>query len=709
MANQNVSPKRVPIKEAIAQLKAESSAAAVDLPIPIPFPPLTPNSGLYTYSFSFPIPIPPIPTVPPHTPIPTPGLELAEASQASELGEDSTAISTLLAYEELRLDVDGTYPQMKASGQISGFKVTPAFWIANVKKTATNVYEGTIWYKDGNLTLVPYTNVKIEVTRTIFSPQSAKVTFTGGGATTKVRTFKYQSRYFHPVNFEFDAASGVTPVLSYNTGSHPNRPASLPIEDLSIATVYRRTGFDVSISGGGDTVPIAEAGANAKWSDAEMHDAMQHHWSKFANAPQWALWTFFASLHEMGTSLGGIMFDDIGPNHRQGTSLFLDSFIKNAPAGDPAPAAWVNRMIFWTACHEMGHSFNLAHSWQKTLGVQWIPLSDESLVRSFMNYPFRVPGGTPAFFSDFQYRFSDSELLFMRHAPFRFVEQGNANWFDHHGFQQANVSPEPKFSLAIECPRKSNSFEFLEPVVVHLTLKNISDQPQLIDEKLLASTDRMTIIIKKRGRPARELVPYARRCWKENSIVLQPKAEKKDSMFLVGQNGWDLAEPGYYTVQASIQVGDEDVVSAPISIRVAPPKGYDEEFLAQDFFSDDVGRVLNFDGSQHLTSANNILRAVADQLPESNAAIHSSIALANPLASDYKQSTIEGGAHSLKVSKADHREASKLASVLVKDAETAVSTLGQVDYEYYCDRFRPLLDKYISEGPRKAKGAKASN
>ena len=77
-------------------------------------------------------------------------------------------------------------------------------------------------------------------------------------------------------------------------------------------------------------------------------------------------------------------------------------------------------MKFWTAVHEMGHSFNLAHSWQKALGQPWIPLSNEPEARSYMNYPFRVDGGQSSFFADFEYRFSDSELLFMRHAPARF-------------------------------------------------------------------------------------------------------------------------------------------------------------------------------------------------------------------------------------------------------------------------------------------------
>ena len=136
-----------------------------------------------------------------------------------------------------------------------------------------------------------------------------------------------------------------------------------------------------------NVVPLAGAGADVRWSNQEMHDAMQVYWSRFAPKAQWSVWVFFASLHEMGTDLGGIMFDDIGPNQRQGTAIFGNSFIAQAPRGDPNPAAWVSRMRFWTAAHEMGHAFNLAHAWQKSLGTPWIPLNDEPDAFSFMNYP----------------------------------------------------------------------------------------------------------------------------------------------------------------------------------------------------------------------------------------------------------------------------------------------------------------------------------
>jgi hypothetical protein len=692
----DISKQQQHTQPSLRDILERQQSEAVDLPItPIPLPQLLPNSGLYAYSSPIiqvpqPIPInPPIP-IPIPLPNPVPGSSVEDELYSSAAAENlDTGSAVIFVNEDLRLDVDGHFPQMKASGRISGLLTPEANWIANVVKTGTNTYEGPIWYKEGNLTLIPYTKVKIQVSRTLLSPTSATATFTGAG--TKVRTFQYKSRYLRLVNLEFDCAEGVTPTLSYKTHSHPTRPASLASENLTIVNVFRRMGFDVTVSSGANVIPIAGAGVDSRWSDFEMHDAMQVHWSKFVNAPQWALWTLFASLHETGTSLGGIMFDDIGPNHRQGTSLFLNSFIKTPPSGDPAPAAWVNRMIFWTACHEMGHAFNLAHSWQKALGTPWIPLANEPLARSFMNYPYNVPGGQSAFFSDFLFRFSDQELIFSRHAPFRFVQQGNADWFDHHGFQEMRQPAEPKLELTLENTRASNDFEFLEPIVLHLRLRNVSDQPQLLDEKILASPENLTVVIKKRGKPARQLVSYTQRCWQEKQIVLEPDKEIADSLFVsVGRNGWDVSEPGYYSIYVTLHMEDEDIVSSPAVFRVRPPRGYEEELIAQDYFSDVVGRVLTFDGTEVLESANETLRDVVERIPDSNAAVHARIALAAPKAINSKRVEIDAAGMSMRTAPAETSEARKLLSVL-SEKRKAIATLGQIDYEYYVSRFKHLL------------------
>jgi hypothetical protein len=607
--------------------------------------------------------------------------------------------------EELSLDVDGRYPLLVASGTISRFLAARVHWVANLQPgPALHQWQGTIWFKDGDAASFPYTNVDIEVVSSLFpSQRRATATFSGGGAVQRQRVFKYASSYHHPVEFEFDCTADAKPVLEIQTYAHPNHPASLPNEALSIPKVYMRAGFNVKTSPNPSIIPLSGAGADGKWSDMEMHDAMQVYWSRFANKSQWALWTFFAALHEQGTSLGGIMFDDIGPNHRQGTAIFTESFISQPPANDPDPQAWINRMKFWTACHEMGHAFNLAHSWQKSLGTSWIPLANEPEARSFMNYPYNVAGGQTTFFSNFEFRFSDAELLFMRHAPERFVEMGNANWFDHHGFEQANVSQEPTFKLEARINRAKPEFEFLEPVVLDLKLSNLTTQPQIVHERVLSMLDHMTIVIKKHGQEARTFHPYAQYCWQPQSRVLDAGQSTYESLFIsAGANGWDIAEPGYYTVQIALHLEGEDIISNALRLRIAPPRSYEEEYIAQDYFSDDVGRILRFDGSRHLLKGIDTLQEASERLADRRVALHSKIALGNAISREFRSLDLSGTSATLKSAsdaganlrllKADVPAGrAMLADALTSNPNLAAETLSHIDYHYYSDSFSDML------------------
>lgn len=405
------------------------------------------------------------------------------------------------------------------------------------------------------------------------------------------------------------------------------------------------------------------------------------------------------------------MFDDIGPNHRQGTAIFNNSFIANAPSGDAAPEAWVERMKFWTACHEIGHAFNLAHSWQKELGTPWLPISNEAEARSFMNYPFYVRGGQTKFFSDFAYRFSDHELLFMRHAPDRFVQMGNADWFDHHAFEQAETSTEPKFRLELRANRAEMVFEFLEPCVLELKLTNISDEPQLVKERLLSDADHMLVVVKPERKPARQWIPFARYCASERKAVLDPSASRYESLFVgAGRNGWDLAEPGRYAVRVAIRIDGVDYLSNELKLRIRPPRSYEEEHIAQDIFSDDVGRVLAFDGTRSLGRANDVLRETASRLPRLAVARHALVALGKPQLKEGKvlavparvgqMSSAADAGGTIALSKARPSEASRdLEAALLDAPKDAAETLGHVDYKVYVDDFSSGL---VETGDNKA-------
>jgi hypothetical protein len=697
---------------------AEAAAPRAEMiPTPFPLPILLQASGLYQLRhgirLSTPIPFQPIP-IRPVSPAAaaTPGADF-DAEEALAALDEAAALPLIplsLLSEDLRLDVDGGIPLMTASGT-QYFRLTERLhWIARLARLSNNTFVGRIWYRDGATSTFPYTLVRINVTRSLFPNQRrARVTFSGGGAPARTVIMPYVSAFLRPVDLEYDCVEGTTATLSVPTHAHSNRPATLPAETLTIDTVFRRSGFRVT-RGTDDVVPISLAGADEQWSNAEMHDAMQAYWSRFANKAQWALWHLFASLHEWGTSLGGIMFDDIGPNHRQGCATFVDSFIKDAPANDPAPAAWVRRMIFWTAVHEMGHCFNLAHSWQKSLGEPWgkpwIPLADEPEARSFMNYPFRVTGGQAAFFADFHYRFSDAELLFMRHAPARFVRMGDADWFDHHGFEQAAVSAEPAVALDLRVNRPTPVFDFLEPVMVELKLKNISTEPQLVDEQVLAAADHFTIVVKKRGRPARTFSPFAHYCFKSKPRVLEPGQALYDSLFVAaGTGGWLIDEPGDYLVQAALHRDGEDVVSRPLKLRVRPPREYLEEQLAQDVLTEDPARVLAFDGSRVMDRANAALVELVERLPEHRAAIHARVALAEPLTRGHKVleldpanpevlSNAEAAGGAVRALGPDPDQAADmLQSALVAAPDVAAETLGHVDYNEYASHLSRWLEE----------------
>lgn len=603
-------------------------------------------------------------------------------------GQDATLPPILLRREELRLDVDRQYPQMTASG--TSFAVTERYhWVASLAKTAANHWAGPIWFKDGNAATFGYTNIDVTVVKSPFADQrSAKVTFSGGGQRTFTRKYRWTSSAFHPVEFEFDHTPDANPVYAIDTHAHPNRPAALPSENLSIEDVFGRAGFQVTKSSGDSVVPIGGAGANGTWSDAEMHDAMQTYWSRFKNAPQWSMWTFWAALHDQGTSLGGIMFDDIGPNHRQGTAIFTEAFIKDPPAGDPAPDAWVARMRFWTAVHEMGHAFNLAHSWQKALGTPWIPLSNEAEARSFMNYPYNVQGGQGAFFADFPFRFSDPELQFMRHAPARFVQMGNADWFDHHALEQAELDAHPTYRVEVRANRDRPVFEFLEPVILEVKLTNTDGQPKLLPSTAV-DPQGVLVILKQKGKPARQWMPYSRQCRRHDMTVLQPGESMYQALpVFAGLNGWDVSDPGVYQIQVAVDVGGSMVASAPLQLRIAPPRSWDEEDVAQEFFSEEVGRTLSFTGTAVLASANEVLRDTVERLPHTRAAIHAAAALAAPLAKDYKMLVIPDAPAANRVAEAGGIVEQRPARVddvvkLVGDSVTtneAAETLGHITF-----------------------------
>lgn len=658
--------------------RPEPFPAPIPLPHPFPFPICGLVSGRYQ---KINVPFPPIwptpwrPNQPPLTPFPSLPVNLFTLT--------------------VRVDVDRYYPQNRISIEATRlFPHRAGHVIAEVISDQCLGYNhreiiATITYRDGDANLIPGTTVTFSARRGRgFSYASYSVTLSGG-ITPVTHDLAFKSIYFDPVEFEIDTVENAgTATTTYDTASHPNRPAALPAETISLGTVYQRAGFDVSISPNASTIPIADAGANGTWSDSEMHNAMVTYWSRFANNPNWALWVLFAARHDQGRSLGGVMFDDIGPNHRQGTAIFTDSFIQDAPAGDPAAAAWRNRMVFWTATHEMGHAFNLAHSWQKSLGAPygnpWVPLADEPEARSFMNYPYNVSGGQAAFFADFAFRFSDSELLFMRHAPRRFVQMGNENWFTNHAFEDGLALPKSgRYQLALRPNRAENSYRFLEPVTMELKLTNRSGADMVLDGDMLADGRHVSICIQREGGLSKQWRPMITRCHEIHPQTVAPDASIYGAHLISADtSGWLIDEPGFYKLQAAVNMGDEVVVSNVVRLWVQPSRSTEEGKIAGDFFTEDVGRVLAFSGAPELAAAETTLRELAGRCPDNPAAVAATVALTAPELRPYKSLAVtDKDRMQIVAASAKPVSAAKtIAKELLAKSDQAANMMGHIPY-----------------------------
>jgi hypothetical protein len=665
------------------------------------------RSGIYRLVPGF---VPPIPAAPtdgnvskPSEAIQVNGPGAADLAQASAVGPVVPS-ATLFGTEELRVDVDGLLPTMTVSGTINRLFSGQLTWIARVTKDpVTGAWTGPISYRDGKTSLRPQAKVSVTLTGPPFLPLSRRAiaTFSGGSGASVTLNYIFEKTAFRELAFEHDTVSDATAVTAHNPSSHPNHSASAPNTTLSLESAYARVGIQVTKTGGDSVIPMDDAGPNTTWSEQEMHDAMQAHWSRWADAPQWAVWVLFARLHDQGTSLGGIMFDDIGTAQRQGTAIFSDSFISHAPSDEANPGPWVERMKFWTAMHEIGHTFNLAHSWQKSLGTSWVPLADEPSALSYMNYPFRYPGGLDAFFAAFEYEFSPDELLFLRHAPERLVKQGAEPWFSNHGFEkdafeQLRAAVTSPLELELRLHREPR-FEFLEPVVIELKLKNVSSTPAIVDANALKG-DGLAIVVAKKDGDAKRWLPLARYCTAPSPMVLQPTEAIYGSIFLsAGTGGWLISDPGMYTVYAATETGaGSAALSRPLTIVVDPPWGPESERLASDVFTKGVAHALAFGGSRVLEGANEILKQVAEQLPQSKAAVHATAVLGTPMAADGKVLTVTGnGKETVKVVPAAPSQARELLSAALRDFDMAADSLGHITIT---EQTRRLGDLIAAEG-----------
>lgn len=574
---------------------------------------------------------------------------------------------------ELRVDVDGRRPMKRLSGDffsVSG-GTTSYFgsFVVNaptVTTTATQVKVeglGTYTWAAG----APFVRVTIPRT-TLFQPaKPATVQFITPPNTPGASYLcQFGSSYFRTILFEQDSVAGSVPFVSYDTGSLPQPPSS-PARVLTVPKAFQEAGLDVQVAGAPNVIPISAAGAGAapKWSDSELHNAMANHFSLFANVPQWRVWLLVATSHDGGYR--GIMFDYSDAFQRQGCAVFYDA-IKGSDAAS-------QRAQLRTYVHELGHAFNLLHSWQKNLANPPAPLGPNGGLGdlSWMNYAWKyqppppTPGGEAAYWSSFPFHFTDNEVVHLRHGFYRNVIMG-ANPF---GKGAAEVDPDlfdqpvvdnSGLSMELRC---KDGFEYGEPVVVELKLSATDLRGRDTHGYLHPNDDFVSIAIRQPSGRTIVYRPMLRRCADESrTIRLDPgQPAIYDSAYIgFGRDGFYFEQPGQYALRAQYVAADGSRIMSPVlRLRVRPPASKEDERIGELLLDEPQGQILALLGSdaETLRAGNEALDTLLEQHGRHPLSVYARLVKGINAERDFKDLTAD---KELRVRRAKPKESVELLS-----------------------------------------------
>ena len=530
---------------------------------------------------------------------------------------------------DLRVDVDGRRPMGKVSGdyysiiggittyfgsfRIDSISLTTLPAVVTITGTAT-----TTW-------TTQYKNAKITIPRTIIVQPRAPATISwsnNSGQAGATYVCPFVSIYFRRVMHEMDFESGVVPFVSYNTGS---LPSGGPTRVLSITSAYREAGIDFPQLAG-DEISSAEAGADAIWTDAELHASMVKHFSLFKNLPQWAVWSIACkSVHEEGPDLLGIMFDQQG-KERQGCAVFY--------GGVGGTTSDKLRLQLYTHVHELGHCFNLLHSWQKSSAIP--PAPDRLSSLSWMNYPWRFPpfppGNPGVFWSSFAFQFDDLEIVHLRHAFRKNIIMGG-NPFISGSALDSEMSSVDLFAdpiidnsgLELRLSSKPD-FKLGEPVVVEIKLSTTVKDDILVDSNISPKYHAVKIGIRKPSGVIDLYEPLIDYLKIPKHIALNADNPAIYASTYIGY-GKDLYfdQPGEYLIRALYYGLDgSKVLSNVLSIKVNYPLSESDQKVANLLMGDEQGKLFYLLGSPPvvLEDGNKAFDTVLTQYKENPLAVY---------------------------------------------------------------------------------------
>lgn len=563
---------------------------------------------------------------------------------------------------------------------------------------------------------------------------SAAVTFiTAGRRSHGPYILTRNSAYFREVEVEIDREDGAVDPEPYDTHIHPVRPPDFPRYRLNMEAVYHRAGIKITRAAGETSViDSTEAGGDVRWTENELHDSMELHWSAFANRAQWKMWIFLAELGKLdrwgNDTLGGMMFDghidEPGGVDRQGTAIFTLCPHFHTAGGDycqanPPAAEAAQRELFFDLVHESGHAFNLYHSFSKTfdpggVGIPhfpwdappWMPVTDRVQALSWINYPDAATADASPespndsaqwFYERFEFRFDEYDNLFLRHAPERYVVMGGEEWGDNHG-RVLRSSLDPRLELVVRS--RKNIFELGEPINVEVRLKNVSDEPIIVRNGLDLPKGLLQLAITDSLGVRRPFIPFLR----YRSQLMQHKLKPGEAIYqslslVLGLCGSPFKVPGPYRIEASYHNIGGGTAAAIMQLYVRPPVNFDDLPAIHELFNARVGRVLYLGGSRVMEDVNDKLEWVAGKLGKKHPAqYHFAKARSAIFSKPFK--VVRPEEKKIQLLQSDHERVETQLKFVTKEPKAAADSLGHIDYE-------KLVYTYIESALRVRKKAAA--
>jgi len=516
---------------------------------------------------------------------------------------------------ELRVDVDGRRPMSRVSGDfytVSGGTVSyfGSFVVdsptLNITSTAVTIrgIARTTW-------ATPFNHIRVTIPRTLIlqPPADATMTFhTASGQQGATYVCSFESGYFRSVQLEVDCVQGVAPFDSYDTGA---LPSGGPARVLSVPQAFAEAGVEMQMAGAPNVIPVSEAGPNQKWSDSELHASMVRHFSLWRDVPQWRVWLLAAYEHELGPGLYGIMFDQQG-KQRQGCAVFH--------RGVGGSTAEQKRLQLYTYVHELGHCFNLLHSWQKGYATPPAPNRPASL--SWMNYPWYYPGGPAAFWSAFPFQFDDLEVVHLRHAFRDDIIPGGRDFTKGAALTDGEAFDAPltaHTTLKLELEAKK-AFAYGEPVVVEIKLYTMSLWEQEANLRLHPNAGYVQIAIRKPNGDIVTYEPLIEHCAAPEMRTLDEQFPSAyESAYIgFGKDGLYFDQVGRYQLRALYYAPDgSTVLSNIVDVFVRPPLNETDQIIAEMLLNEQVGTLFALLGSdsETLRQGNAALNTLIDEYP----------------------------------------------------------------------------------------------